>query len=275
MSVSIKLQLNQEIINIDLERPELIFGITAVLYNGDTNGIQSIYVPILEERVPIIKSNETRFFIPAHIQEDFIYAKKNNLLIKQVIAPYFKGIGNENVREDVKTQERHSVIVVIKNDKSDEYLCLDCKNRDCKSFVLGGVEEGETVEEAAIREVYEETGYNDIEITYKSPFKLINHFYAEYKEVNRYAKMEIIIGRLKSESNINISEEENKKHIIKWVHKEELLNFLTVNNNIYAVDLLFNGEKAITNEGIMINSSFLDRLDSYEAREKVEKLLKS
>ena len=275
MSVSIKLQLNQEIINIDLERPEFIFGITAVLYNGDTNGIQSIYVPILEERVTIIKSNETRFFIPAHIQEDFIYAKKNNLLIKQVIAPYFKGIGNENVREDVKTQERHSVIVVIKNDKSDEYLCLDCKNRDCKSFVLGGVEEGETVEEAAIREVYEETGYNDIEITYKSPFKLINHFYAEYKEVNRYATMEIIIGRLKSESNTNISEEENKKHIIKWVHEEELLNFLTVNNNIYAVDLLFNGEKAIINEGVMINSSFLDRLDSYEAREKVEKLLKS
>ena len=91
-----------------------------------------------------------------------------------------------------------SVIAVIKNEEDNTYLCVDALKRNCKSFVLGGIEEGETPEEAAIREVKEETGYIDIKINRKSIFELHNHFYAAYKGVNRYATLNVIFGILKS-----------------------------------------------------------------------------
>ncbi|MBE5821483.1 MAG: NUDIX domain-containing protein [Clostridiales bacterium] len=227
------------------------------------------YIPVIDKYVPIIKSQENRFFIPAHNEIDWKYANENGIRINQVVAPYFYGKGEESVRDDVETQKRHSVIAVIKHSEEDKYLCLDCKGRTCRSFVLGGIENGETAEEAAIREVKEETGYTDLEITYKSPISLINHFYAGYKGVNRYAKLDIVFGRLRTDKNIGISQNEAKKHIVKWVEKYELNEFISVDNNKYALDILLNGDKPYIKDGIVINSNNLNDMPSEKARKVI------
>lgn len=266
--VNVKIGKNK--VKIELERPELIYGIEGIYYNEFTEEKEA-YIEAVEKTVPIIHSQdmklqENRFFIPAHNQEDFEYAIKKHLSIKQVIAPYFYGFGKEKIRNDKKTQIRHSVIAVIKHNIEDKYLCVDCKGRLCKSFILGGIEQGEKPEQAALREVKEETGYIDVDIIYHSPFILINHFYAGYKGINRYATLDILFGKLNSDENIGISEVENEKHGVKWIPKDELLNFISVNNNKFALNILLNGEKAYTGEGIMINSDKFNGMNSKEAR---------
>lgn len=112
------------------------------------------------------------------------YKIKTNLE-KEIVAPYF-------LETDDETQFRRSIIAVVKDTKNEKYLCVEAKKRLCKSFVLDGIEEGETPEEAKKREVKEETGYNDVKVTGVSNFVLHNHFYAGYKGVNRYAHLYIV-----------------------------------------------------------------------------------
>lgn len=264
--------LNNNIITVDLTREELIYGAVAV-FSNQTEEKFALH-PLTNERIPIIYSDKNRFIIPAHIEEDYIYAHKNNLKIKQVVAPYFYGKGEEKVKDNVKTQFRHSIIAVIKHNIDDKYLCVDCKNRECKSFVLGGIEENENNVEAALREIREETGYIDVSINKVSDISVYNHFYAGYKGVNRYAILDIVFGKLLSEKREKMSEEESNKHIVKWINKNELESFINIDNNLYVLEELFNGSKAYQEEeGKMINSFGLDRLDVLEARKIMKKKL--
>lgn len=264
--------LNNNIISVDLPREELIYGAVAV-FSNQTEEKFAMH-PLTNEKIPIIYSNKNRFVIPAHIQEDYMYAKENNLTIKQVVAPYFYGKGEEQVKDNVETQFRHSVIAVIKHNIDDKYLCVDCKNRECKSFVLGGIEKNENNIEAALREVREETGYTDVSIDKVSDISIYNHFYAGYKGVNRYAILDILFGKLLSEKHEKMSEEESNKHTVKWIKKEDLENFISIDNNLYVLEELFNGSSAYQKEeGKMINSFELDRLDVLDARKiMMEKL---
>ncbi len=169
----------------------------------------------------------------------------------QKVFPYFVGEGTETVKAGVPTYRRYSVIAIIKNCKENKYLCVDSKKHLCKSFVMGGIETNETPEEAAVREIKEETGYVDVEIDYISPVKIINHFYAGYKgDFNRLSTLYIVYGRLNSEDNIGISESENKKHTVKWIDESELMKFLSLEHNKYALKLMLDKNATFTGKGI-------------------------
>ena len=250
---------------------ELIYGVTAIaigiknnyMKDIDKQGkLESIFAkhPLTNERLPIIALNNdileknALLLVPAHIKEHFELAKNFNLPYKQVIAPYFKGIGEETLNQNAETKFRTSVIAVIKNEEDNTYLCVEALKRNCKSFVLGGIEEGETPEEAAIREVKEETGYVDISINRKSIFELHNHFYAAYKGVNRYAILYVVFGTLKSKKREKLSEEEFNKQKTIWIKRENLQDFLTLNNNLFVNNHLLDGDIAYESDGIIINS---------------------
>ena len=166
---------NGKLIPSIITNEELIYGVTAIAVGVKNNYIdissklgklEKVYAkhPLTNEILPIIVlendilEENSMMLVPAHIQEHFELAKKFNLPYKQVVAPYFKGIGEESLNPSVETKFRTSVIAVIKNEEDDTYLCVDALKRNCKSFVLGGIEKGETPEEAAVREVKEETG---------------------------------------------------------------------------------------------------------------------
>ena len=272
----IKIELtNGKLIPSTITNEELIYGVTAIAIgikneyiniSSDLGKMEGIFAkhPLTNEKIPIIVldndilEKNSLMLVPAHIQEHFELAKKYNLPYKQVVAPYFEGTGEESLNPNAETKFRISVIAVIKNEKDNTYLCVDALKRNCKSFVLGGIEEGETPEEAAIREVKEETGYIDIKINRKSIFELHNHFYAAYKGVNRYATLNVIFGILKSKKRERVSEDEFNKQKAVWVKKENLKNFLTVNNNVFVNEYLLDGDCAYEGDGIMINSGKLN-----------------
>ena len=260
---------NGEVVKVGVEKPELVYGATALIVEDPIDGYA--INPITNEKLEVIvqEGEETRFFIPAHIEEDYIYAKENHLPIKQVVAPYFYGKGEETPREDKETQRRYSVVGIIKHHQEDQYLCEDAKGRNCKSFVMGGIEENETPEDACIREVYEETGYQDVEIDFVSNFIAVNHFYAGYKGVNRYAYLNFVYGHLISDKHENITEEENAKHIVKWISKDDLKDFINIDLNKMALNILFYGEHAYTEDGMMITTDENNEKTSEEVRRNI------
>lgn len=262
---------NGKLIPAIITNEELIYGVTAIAVgmkndyidiSNNLGKIENIFAkhPLTNENLPIIVLNNDRLeknsmmLVPSHIQEHFELAKNFNLPYKQVVAPYFKGTGEESLNPNVETKFRTSVIAVIKNEEDNTFLCVDALKRNCKSFVLGGIEKGETPEEAAVREVKEETGYVDITIDRRSILELHNHFYAAYKGVNRYANLNVIFGTLNSKKKEKVSEEESNKQRAIWIKRKELNDFLTVNNNLFVSKYLLDGDCAYEGDGVMINS---------------------
>ena len=268
----IKIELtNGKSIPSIITNEELIYGVTAIAVgmkndyidiSSDLGKVENVFAkhPLTNESLPIIVldnnilEKNSIMLVPAHIQEHFELAKKFNLPYKQVVAPYFKGVGEESLNPNVETKFRTSVIAVIKNEEDNTYLCVDALKRNCRSFVLGGIEEGETPAEAAVREVREETGYTDITIKRRSIFELHNHFYAAYKGVNRYAVLYVIFGTLNSKKKEKVSDGEFNKQRAIWINKEDLKDFLTVKNNLFVNNYLLDSDCAYEGDGIMINS---------------------
>ena len=106
-------------------------------------------------------------------------------------------------------------LIIVFNKELDEALfCIRAKQpyKGMYNFVGGKVEEGETNEDAAYRELYEETGISksDIELDH---FMDLNYFKYENN-------LQVYYGILKNE--VTLVEERNK---LEWVPiNEELLN---------------------------------------------------
>ena len=83
--------------------------------------------------------------------------------------------------------------------------------------------------------------------------------------------LDIVYGTLLNEEREEISAEENEKHTVKWIEKKQLSRYININNNIYVIDKINTGDKAYElEEGKMINSRELDKLDLLEARNIVK-----
>jgi len=234
--------------------------------------------PATNEKVPVYAGNFVVadygagmvMAVPAHDQRDFEFAKKYNIPIKQVIAPFFKHTFEKDaVREDKKTEVRNSVSIIVKHWKEDKYFCLDWKAHQWKSFLLGGIEKGETPEEAAIRETKEETGYQDIKSIKKLGFEIHSEFYAAHKDVNRYGKYNTFIVELASGKHQEPSVEETKNHEGIWIEKNKVADFLNLENQRYGWSLYLNGESAFTDSGKLINSKEFDGISNEEAKNKI------
>lgn len=210
--------------------------------------------------------------VPAHDERDFEFAKKYNLEIKQSIAPYKLDESNPP-RAEYKNTVRKVVHVLLENAKW-EILTLNLKGEEWgndkpKTFIIWGIEEWESPESAALREIEEETGYTDIEIIKVHPIEFHAEFFAAHKKVNRYVKTTGVFCRLKSEKQVSITKEEKELHDIVWVKRNLLPSSVTIADDIFLSKVYIDNIDTYTDSGVLIESEKFSGLASEIAREKM------
>ncbi|MBY0294309.1 leucine--tRNA ligase, partial [Patescibacteria group bacterium] len=111
--------------------------------------------------------------VPAHDDRDGAFAKKYNIPVTQVVAPYTNVTGQDASRSDENIYTFNAETAIIKHWSEDKYYVVEFAQGTC-GFVGGHVEEGERAEETVRREVTEESGYSDI----KSVTRLFEYAYS-------------------------------------------------------------------------------------------------
>lgn len=207
--------------------------------------------------------------VPAHDERDYAFAKKFGIPIRQVIAKSFVGTGESALRENQPITERQVVNAVIKHPTEEKYLCVRNRQFQWLNFVMGGIEESETTTQAAIREVVGETGYDDIEIEQELNFIYYDNFYAAHKKVNRHITCYTVVGRLNSLHTIDRTSEEKALADVEWISKDKVLEVLSTEAHKYDARRALLGENAYVEDGVHINSGFLDGLEKEEAIQKM------
>jgi hypothetical protein len=123
-----------------------------------------------------------------------------------------------------KEVENDTVTAIIKHWSEDKYLILD-RPTGQKRFLGWWVERWETPRQAIEREIEEESGYIDFTNKGQLWWVVSAYFHHQTKWINLLAHNYCFIIELESETEIEISKEEELKHKKVWIPKEEVGNF--------------------------------------------------
>ncbi|MCW1888135.1 MAG: class I tRNA ligase family protein [Candidatus Moranbacteria bacterium] len=170
-----------------------------------------------------------------------------------------------------ETVTRENVAIALYNPKTESFLTISWKAFVMKGVVTGGLEEGETLEDCARREILEETGYKNVRFVGTSDIKKHTKFFHRGKKVNRHAIWNFAFFELVDEAREEMSIEDQSQHEVVWVEKKKIKDYFTVAEARFAVELFLAHEtkKALTGDGILVNSGEFSELSSVEAREKM------
>ncbi len=122
--------------------------------------------------------------------------------------------------------ERNAILAIVKHWSEDKFIGLKWKKVDWRTLITGGIEKGQSAEQAAIAEIIEETGYLHPKLK-KDLGKLESKFFHVPKNENRYAHFDVLYFELKDSKRNALSEDEYSKHEVVWVDRKEMDSFNT------------------------------------------------
>lgn len=211
--------------------------------------------------------------VPAHDERDWEFAKKYELPIKRTIEPvYITNNGFDKVRPEEPKVERDAITAIVKHWNKDSYIILKWKKADWKTFITGGPENRQSMEEAARTEILEETGYKNLKLIKKLP-RFHSQFYHIPKKLNRFAHMEVFYFELKNGEHRDISAEDRERHEVLWVAGKDVEKSLTAEGHKYVWRIFQGKEIVYTEDGILSDSGKYSGLTSEKAREEITKWL--
>ncbi len=234
--------------------------------------------PATEEQIPIWIADYVLagygtgaiMAVPAHDERDNEFAEKFNLPIKQVVA-WSEDDTNNPPQPGLEEVERDTVIVHLKDKSTGKFALLNWHGslEGITTAIMGGIEDGQTPEEAALAEIKEEAALDGVNIVLKTKWLSIARYCASHKNQNRKA---VTYGLYAEVEDLNlqgqIDESEQKLHTLVWVDEDKVNDSLTPDHQKYVWQQLWN-EEVYTSEGEIINSGKYNGLDSSVAREKI------
>ncbi len=257
-----------------LTRPETDRSDEGKAKTGVDTGVYAIN-PVSGEEVPVWIADYVLggygtgaiMAVPAHDERDFAFATAYHLPVKQVVAPYVLAQGDYAPRADKATGTRLVTSAIIRHATTGKYLVLDMKDGR-RGFPGGGIEAGETEEEAIRREIREETGYETI-ISLKKLFDILGHGYKPKKDANCFdpdALFEVVVD---GEPTHELAEEDKTGHTLVWKEASEVKDFINLVHHQYAWNWMHEASPCFTEEGVACKSDFLNGLKTGEAKTKM------
>lgn len=197
--------------------------------------------------------------VPAHDERDLAFATAHKLAVKHVVMPHVIDETNPPRPKHV-TRTRQTVHAIVYNPARDAYLTLKWKKFDWETIVLGGIEEGESPLEAAIREVEEETGYTDIEFKRILGAPVQASYFAAHKNENRVAITTAVYFEMKSEAQVDRSQEEKDAHDIVWKPAKAFYNERMTNSELvyWLPRLKSDKDGPYLGDGVLVQSGDFD-----------------
>lgn len=205
--------------------------------------------------------------VPAHDERDYAFATAFNIPITQVFIPCTDDPTNPP-QKGLKEVERETVIVFLKDSSNGKYALLNWHGtlEGITTGIMGGVENGQTPEEALLNEIREEAGLKNVTITKKLPWVTAARYCASHKGENRCAIAHAYLAEVPSlEGQISVDTEETEKHTLVWKEADEVYDSLVP---IHQKELWeqFQKTSAILGEGTLMNSGSFDGTHTSEAR---------
>ena len=205
-----------------------------------------------------------------HDERDFVFAKKYNIPLHSVAEHLQKETtGTDAVRADLPFVERDAVMCIVKHWSEDKYLCLSTKAVDWKGFVFGGIEKGEDIAVAAIREVVEETGYKNSEVIKILKEKTHAQFYHLVKKENRFGHFTTVLMKLKNGEQAEINATEKALHDMHWRTPKEIPAFINREGLHVAWNKAMGTDKPVIKNGIMTEPPEFAGREWSEVREDI------
>jgi leucyl-tRNA synthetase len=206
--------------------------------------------------------------VPAHDERDYAFAQKFDLPVITVVAPAFRDY-------EATAIDRPSVVVVARDPKTDTYCILNWHGKGSEAglgWPGGGIDEGETLEAAAVREFKEETGYNDVVIDRVIPAATATYYdRAKYGRPGKMRSVRSIVlahmSSLAHSGTVGTEEYEKDAYEVLWLPADKILK--DTSSEWHAIAEFALQELIYHGEGVMINSGSYDNLSSADAREKI------
>ncbi len=231
--------------------------------------------PVNQEKIPIWIADYVLFgygtgaimAVPGHDQRDYEFAQKFKLPVKFVIEPTFgESQGDETFKQ--------AAFIALRNPKTNQVLVLDWGPRQIRHggnmLIGGGLEDGESFQAAANREITEETGYKNFRLVHEAEFNGHGYFYSNTKNKNMKVTGRGLLFDLIDDEKVEtaLDEGEKDKFKVTWQPIDKVADMLDdgIHEAFYRHLLL--GE-IYSGEGLMINSGTFDGQSSSEAREKI------
>jgi len=239
----------------------------------ELKGIRAVH-PVTKEELPVYVADYVLagygtgavMAVPAHDERDFAFAKKFGLPIKDVVMPRLPDPTNPH-QPWKEVVFRNATINIVYDPATDRYLTLKWKKQPWTTFVTGGIEDGESAVDAALREIAEETGYTDVKFVRKLGGDAQAEFYAAHKGVNRIARNSLLLFELASDTREPVDESESAQHEAVWIPAAELVTQKFQHSETALIrSRLSTGMDAYDGPGILIDSGAFTGRNSEEAK---------